>query len=360
MAENDKPKHKEKNKNDAPEPQNNWLALPVTPYRLNLLFRDGKLPLEAWTRSHQLAGFIPSRADWLRFVDLLMVSMGTVFLLAGIVFFFAFNWDDLSKWHRFVVVEGAVIIATTMAFVLNLDKWGGRLALGAATILMGVALAVISQEYQTGADSYRLFQVWLMLITGWVLISRWNIMYLIWMVLLNITLGLYWQQMIGGNWGNYNLIVISINFMFVIAWDLVAKYIGFEFMQKGRWFLYIFIVEGLIHATTLMTDYIFNVGSEYSQVLLPSAPFVYIAMVAIILALYTTIRRDLLALTFTALSVLVVGISGSGRWIWEAMFETVGEPYFFFFIMAIITVGLTALMAIGLRRLHRAWEVQND
>ena len=355
MVEDDKPKHTD----DAPEPQQNYLGLPATPYRLNLLFRDNVLPIEAWKRSHQLAGVIPSRANWLRFADLLMASMGTIFLLAGIVFFFAFNWDDLSKWHRFAIVEGAVIIATVMAFALNLDKLGGRLALGAATILMGVALAVISQEYQTGADSYRLFQIWLMLITGWVLISRWNIMYLIWMVLLNITLGLYWQQTVATDWGTYNLIVISVNFAFVIAWDLIAKYVGFEFMQKGRWFLYIFVVAGLIHATSLMVQYIFSVGYEYSEVILPSAPLVYAVMVVIILVFYTTIRRDLLTLTFTALSVLVVGITGSGRVIWESVFETTQNPYFFFFIMAIITIGLTAALATGLRRLHRVWEVQN-
>jgi uncharacterized membrane protein len=353
MADDEKPKR-------TPPSQENWHNLPVTPYRLQLLFKAERLPIETWKRSQQLAGFIPTRTDWLRFADLLMASMGTIFLLAGIVFFFAFNWDDLSKWNRFAIVEGAVVIATVLAFVLNLDKWGGRLALGAATILMGVAFVVVSQEYQTGADSYRLFQIWLMLITGWVLMSRWNIMYLIWMILLNITIGFYWQQRVGTDWGTYNLIVISINFAFVLAWDLIARFTPIEFMQKGRWFLYIFIVVGLIHATTLMVDYILNIAQEYSQLIMPASPFVYLTMITIILVVYSTICRDLLTLTFTALSILVVGVTASGRFIWDMLFEQSADPYFFFLIMGIITIGLTAALATGLRRLHRAWELQND
>lgn len=358
MAEDDKPKRKEKNKVDEQpsQPYENWRDLPATPYRLQLLFKDGRLPIEAWSRSQQLAEFIPTRSDWLRFADLLMAGMGTIFLLAGIVFFFAFNWDDLSKWNRFAIVEGAVIVATLMAFILKLDKWGGRLALGAATILMGVALVVISQEYQTGADSYRLFQMWLILITGWVLISRWNIMYLIWMILLNITIGLYWQQIIGTSWQSYNLLVLIINFSFVLAWDLIAYFTEIDFMQKGRWFLYIFIMTGLIHATSLMSQYILSIGNSYDAPIMPTSPFVYLAMVAIIWAVYTNIRPDLSILTATALSILVVGIVGSGR----IIFEVFDDGFFAFLLMAIITIGLTAALATGLRRLQHTWEVSDE
>src|SRR5690606_1450537 len=229
-----------------------------------------------------------------------------IFLLAGIVFFFAFNWDDLTKWHRFAIVEGAVIIATVLAFFLNLDKWAGRLALGASTILLGVALAVISQEYQTGADSYRLFQVWLMLITGWVLISRWNIMYLIWMVLLNITLALYWVQIISTNWEIFNIMLLITNAGFVFLWEIIARSTNFKFMKDGRWFLYIFMVVALSHGTGVMAYFIFDSHIFGQSTLL--APIVYLALLASILFFYIILSHDLLMLTFGGLSVLAVGI----------------------------------------------------
>lgn len=358
------PDEKSKNKPKNDKAKRGWRDLPATPQRLASLFQEQQLPESAWKPAHQFAGLTPTGKDWLRFVDIFLSATGTIFLLAGIVFFFAFNWDDLSKWHRFAVVEGAVILATVLAFFFNIDKWAGRLALGAATILMGVALAVISQEYQTGADSYRLFQIWLMLITGWVLISRWNIMYLIWMILFNITIGLYWQQVIYSDWITFNLIVLAANAGFVFLWDGIAKVTRFKFMVDGRWFLYIFMLVALAHGTTMMGDYIF--GAYWMEARTMLQPVAYFTLLACALAFYTLLRRDLLMLTFSALSFLVVALMWSGYNIHE-FFYNLSDRYldtgfyiFYFFVMAIITIGLTVLMVTQLRRLHQHWEANHD
>ena len=355
----DKPKRKQKP--DEPK-QDNWRELAATPQRLSDLFRKKRLPVEAWEVAQKHSGLIPTKDEWLLFADFLMSGMGTIFLLAGIVFFFAFNWDDLSKWHRFAIVEGAVIISTVLVFILNIDKWAGRLALGASTILLGVALVVVSQEYQTGADSYRLFQIWLMLITGWVLISRWNIMYLIWMVLLNITIGFYWEQIIATDWEWLNLLILLINASFVFLWDSIALRTRFKFMLEGRWFLYIFMVIALVHGTTLMSDYILDTGMIDSNSIVQ--PLTYLGLLLLSVFFYMVVRRDLLMLTFSALSFLVVAIIGSGRFLYEIMvvdtFDGLGTFIMYFLIMAIITVGLTAFLATQLRALHQNWETNHD
>lgn len=105
----------------------NWRKLAVTPHRLWLTFKALGLPPDLWQQAIALAGWKPSRDDWIRFIDLLMAALGTIFLVAGILFFVAFNWDDLSKWQRFGLVQGMVVIATLLAFVLNLDRWGAGL-----------------------------------------------------------------------------------------------------------------------------------------------------------------------------------------------------------------------------------------
>lgn len=354
MTPQDKHEWDEKPKNEKEKPPSpDWRDLPATSQRLAKLFQSNTLPATAWNPAQKIAGNVPTANDWLRFADILFVGLGTIFLLAGIVFFFAFNWDDLTKWHRFAIVEGAVIIATVLAFFLNLDKWAGRLALGASTILLGVALAVISQEYQTGADSYRLFQVWLMLITGWVLISRWNIMYLIWMVLLNITLGLYWEQIINTNWETFNIILLIINASFVFLWEIIARFTNFNFMKDGRWFLYIFMAVALTHGTGMMSDFIFNSNIFGQSTLL--APIVYLTLLASILFFYIVLNRDLLMLTFGGLSVLVVGILGSGKILWDIMGES-SDGILYFFLMGIITVGLTTALVTALRALQHNWE----
>lgn len=356
MHPQDKSDWDEKPKNDKkkhPQSDSTWRDLPANPQRLAKLFQSNTLPETAWHPAQKIAGNVPTANDWLRFADMLFLGLGTIFLLAGIVFFFAFNWDDLSKWHRFVIVEGAVIISTLLAFAFNLDKWAGRLALGASAILLGVALAVISQEYQTGADSYRLFQVWLMLITGWVLISRWNIMYLIWMVLLNITLGLYWQQIIANDWETFNIILLIANASFVFLWEIIARFTNFKFMKDGRWFLYIFMAVALSHGTGMMSDFIFSSGF-FGQITI-LAPMVYLGLLGLILFFYIILSHDLLMLTFAGLSTLVVGVMGSGKILWDAMGRS-SDGIVYLFLMGIITVGLTTALVTALRILQQNWE----
>lgn len=348
-----------KQKNDK---SGGWQNLPATPQRLSTLFRDNQLPESAWKPAQKFAGMIPTGNEWLRFSDILFAGMGTIFLLAGIVFFFAFNWDDLTKWHRFAIVEVAVIASTILAFILNLDKWAGRLALGASAILMGVALVVVSQEYQTGADSYRLFQIWLMLTIGWVLISRWNIMYLMWMILLNVTISLYWEQVIYTDWQTLNFILLGANAGFLFLWEGIARASRFKFMVEGRWFLYIVMLIAMTHATVLMSDFILDTRlMDASSVMQAVA---YLAMLALTLIFYLLLRRDLLMVTFAAFSVLVIGIIWSGDILWDIIVDTggndAGEWIFYFFIMAIITIALTAILAWGLRSLNKIWEVSDD
>ncbi len=343
----------EKQKNDK---SGGWGNLPATPQRLSTLFRENDLPATAWKPAQRFSGMIPSSNEWLRFVDILFAGMGTIFILAGIVFFFAFNWDELTRWHRFAIVEGAVIISTILAFILNIDKWAGRLALAASAILLGVALVVVSQEYQTGADSYRLFQIWLMLITGWVLISRWNIMYLMWMILLNITLSLYWEQVVYSDWEMLNFILLAANAGFLFIWEGLARVTKFKFMVEGRWFLYIVMLIAMSHATVLMGDFILD--TRLMEVTSAMQPVAYLVMLALTLIFYMVLRRDLLMVTFAALSILIIGITWSGDLL-SGMLIDVGSGIIFFSIMAIITVALTAVLAWGLRSLNQFWEVNH-
>lgn len=328
---------------------------PATVGRLGQVFREQNFSPKLWELALESAGFKPNKADWQRFLDLLMLAMGTIFLLAGILFFFAFNWADMGKWTRFAVVELAVVIATVLAFIFKLDTWAGRMALAGAAILLGIALAVIGQVYQTGADNWQLFQTWAMLLTAWVLISRWNIMWLIWMVLINLTIGLYWQQVLMDNWQFFNLLILLINLGFVVAWDLLARFSKFEFVKQGRWFLYIFAAVALAHISYLMIDYIFGF---YISPLIPFAPFIYGAVLGLMLLLYTLIYRDLLMLTLSAFSFLVVSITWLGEFIYEAMMIQTNYLafYLYYFIMGIITVGMTVILVLALRRLQKAWE----
>lgn len=331
-----------------------WHKWRATPQRLWRFFKEGILPVEAWERSQDIAGYVPTTSDWVKFVERLLLASGTIFLVAGIFFFFAFNWEDLPRLGRFAIIESAVVIATFLAFFLKVETWGGRVALAAAAMLIGATFAVVGQAYQTGADSYRLFMMWAILITGWVLISRWNIMYFIWLILINLALSFYWQQVIGGNYDVLNMLLIALNFGFVIGWDIIAKFTKIDFMQKGRWFLYLLMIPALMHATSMTLDGIF--GWNYRYMTLGRGVFIIYGVLMILLSvMYIGFRRDLLMLTMASVSILIVAIAGIGRMLWEELYSNSFNPFSYFFFMGLITIGLTTALVFGLRRLQQYW-----
>ena len=93
-----------------------------------------------------------------------LLALGVGQFLAGVVFFFAYNWNDLSDIAKFAVIETALAIALGGALLIGLDRVFGQMLLIAASVLTGVLLAVIGQVYQTGADVFELFAAWAVLI----------------------------------------------------------------------------------------------------------------------------------------------------------------------------------------------------
>jgi uncharacterized membrane protein len=137
---------------------------------------------------------IRDEAFWARWGLRALLALGAGQFLAGVVFFFAYNWNDLSDIAKFAVVEGALAIAVLGALAVGLDRMFGQVLLIAASLLTGVLLATIGQVYQTGADVFELFLAWAALILPWTLISRSAVQWLLWLVVAEAALWLYCEQ----------------------------------------------------------------------------------------------------------------------------------------------------------------------
>ena len=154
------------------------------------------------------AGLIPARgfavaidaardeAFWARWGMRALLALGAGQFLAGVVFFFAYNWNDLSDIAKFAVIEAALAIAVGGALLAGLDRVLGQMMLIAASVLTGVLLAVIGQAYQTGADMFELFAAWAMLILPWTIISRHSVHWLLWLVISEVAFVLYADQVL--------------------------------------------------------------------------------------------------------------------------------------------------------------------
>jgi uncharacterized membrane protein len=133
-------------------------------------------------------------AFWARWGRRALLALGAGQFLAGVVFFFAYNWNDLGDLAKFAIVETSLAIAVGGALLVGLDRAFGQVLLIAASVMTGVLLAVIGQVYQTGADVFELFVAWALLILPWVVISRSAVHWLIWLVVAVTALALYCGQ----------------------------------------------------------------------------------------------------------------------------------------------------------------------
>ncbi len=158
-----------------------------TLHRAELISRDEYL---------DAAYFCRDRAFWTRWSLRVLLALGVGHALAGIIFFFAYNWDDLSTTAKFAILESGVVLTALLALVLGPDKPAGKAFLISATVLVGVLLAVIGQVYQTGADAWHLFAWWALLTLPWVLVSRSAGHWLVWLIVAYFAGNLYGYQVL--------------------------------------------------------------------------------------------------------------------------------------------------------------------
>ena len=160
------------------------------------LAQRGELAPEAVEPAFVRLGIVPDVAACRTFADRVLLAAGVLLILSGIVFFFAYNWAGL---HRFVRIGLVAVPLLGSAFAahhaMNAGAHLGRhsleAALGSGVVLTGVLLAVVGQIYQTGADSELLFAAWALFALPWVIVAAVPWLWLFWLLLLNVALGLY-------------------------------------------------------------------------------------------------------------------------------------------------------------------------
>lgn len=163
--------------------------------------------------------------DWQNFLRLFLVSLGTGFMVSGVVFFFAYNWADLHKFIKFALVE-VIVIATVLVLLLpKINVLTQNIILTGASFLVGVLFAVFGQVYQTGANAYDFFLSWTLLILLWVIVADFAPLWLLFLVLVNTTFIFYNEQVAYDWYGVWFFTILSVmNTAFLIGAMLIPFY----------------------------------------------------------------------------------------------------------------------------------------
>ena len=255
----------------------------------------------------RLAAILPTPAQWRRFLDRMLLFMGAVMLAAGVIFFFAYNWQELGRLAKLALVEALLVAALWLVWRLGLERAPGKAALLGAALLTGALLALAGQVYQTGADTFELFAAWAAAILPWALLARFPALWLLWLAIANLAITLYFQTF--GGWLG-------------IAFDLERQLwtlFGFNTLalaiaeasaspQGERWALRVLATASGALATALAIIAIVDAEHHSAWGLLAWA-----AWIAAAYAFYRHRLRDLYVLAGGALSAIVVAVAFLGQ-----------------------------------------------
>ena len=264
----------------------------------------GHLAADRLPQALRLAGALPGPKEWRRFLDALALWLGALFLAAAVIFFFAFNWQELGRYTRFGIVEALLLVAVLAAWRLGLERAAGKAALLVATLLVGALLALVGQTYQTGADPWELFATWALCVLPWVAIARFAPLWLLLVALVNLAAGLYYHAFAGMfsvffSTGALWATLAVVNALALAAWELAASR-GVAWLA-GRWAPRIIASASLGFATLLAVWAIIDLDTTGI-----AAPVVYPALLIGSYAVYRHRIRDLYVLAAGVLSVVVV------------------------------------------------------
>lgn len=203
----------------------------------------------------------PNNKDWYKFLNIFFISLGVGFTVAGVIFFFAYNWADLNKFVKIGLIEALILIVTLTVLFSNFKQHVKDILLTGASVLIGVLFAVFGQIYQTGANAYDFFLGWTMSITLWVFIAAFPPLWLVFLILVNTTIILYAEQ-VANNWSTVILFLIlfCVNIAaYIIA--IISKKIKAS-ISIPIWFTNTIALAAIVIATI---GNIFGIFNHYSN-----------------------------------------------------------------------------------------------
>ncbi|HYD38673.1 MAG TPA: DUF2157 domain-containing protein [Allosphingosinicella sp.] len=283
------------------------------------------------------ASILPAPADWRDFLGRLTLWLGTVALAVSIIFFFAFNWDELGRFAKLGLVEAAILIVLLACWRLDPDSAPGKAALLALSLLAGALLALTGQIYQTGADTFELFGWWALLILPWVVVSRFSPLWLLWLFLLDLAAFFYFQR----SWQPDGLLwsLFGLNAVALAGWE-AAHRLGVAWLRDSWPPRLVAMVSGAA-ATALAIWGILDSGRTTAL-----AGLAYLAWLAAFYLWYRRARPDLFMLAVGLLSLIIA----------VAVFladNVLGSGSAGLLLIGLVVIGMSAGGAVWLRSAAR-------
>jgi uncharacterized membrane protein len=311
---------------------------------LRRLYQDGLLTDKAFAVASTM---LRPRSAWLAWARQVLLLFGSALVLAGVIFFFAYNWAAMSRYLKFVLIEAGIVACIVGSYFRGGKRLSGKVLLLSASVLVGVLLAVYGQTYQTGADAFELFSGWAVLILGWVLISEFAGLWMIWLILLNTGAILYWQQV--GNpafslpYESLCMVLAFLNGLALTLYEVGVKR-GLEWL-RGRWLRGLLFAGFLVSLSIPTVDLI--IGPENIERVTILASIAWGVAIAAGYASYRYEIHDMIPLALVISNISLILLIFIGKILFR---EGRGEMAWLFLVFSFIVLAVVSGAVFFLRK----------
>jgi uncharacterized membrane protein len=308
------------------------------------LYQDGLLSGKAFTAA---SAVLQPVSSWFLWARRMLLFFGSALVLAGIIFFFAYNWAAMGRFLKFGFIEAGIMGCILASHLRGRSRLSGKVLLLSSSVLVGVLLAVYGQTYQTGADAFELFIGWAVLILGWVIVSEFAALWLVWLILLNTGAILYWHQV--GHPAQsirYEFLCLALAVLNGAALALreVGMQKGLEWLS-GRWLRGILLAALLVALSFPAIDFILDLDGRTGWNAF--ATFIWAITAAGGYICYRFKFRDMVPLALIVMNACVILLTLIGKILFHDI-EVDNIGLFLFF--ALIILGVVSGAAFWLRK----------
>jgi uncharacterized membrane protein len=320
------------------------LLLPATPHRLRAAAQAAALSPPALDRALEIATATPPPAAWHRFLSRVLTLLGAALILAGVVCFFAYNWDRIGRFGKLGLIEVGIAAAALVGW-WRLPRLSGQIALSAASVFVGALLAVFGQTYQTGADPYGLFLTWALLIAPWVIAARFTALWVIEVILVDVALTLWWSQVVRPTWAEHwvvNLVIVAlVHAVALAAWEWQIR--RPESWLTEKWAPHELALVGFACLVVAAGTFVLDPIDYYRRVNVAGAIALALLVGSVVTAFryYQQVRSDRFMVTAAGAAGLALAAVVVGRIVMEDLgMEAWGLLLLAIFVIGEITYGL--------------------
>ncbi len=307
--------------------------------------------ISAAARDHALDLIGPPRR-WGVWTARLLVVIGTALLLAGIVDFFAFNWNRIPPLAKLGGIAGLIAAASLTVAIVGFGRLVSDAASSAAVVLVGVYLAVEGQIHQTGADAWQLFAGWAGLTLAWALLACSSATWAIWIVVADVALVTWWSQTQPGDGVHHagrDLSIVALHGVALALREVLAAR-GVAWVRP-RWTRIVVALPAIGAATLSALFLIVEIGGWGTAARLAAAAVP--ATFVLLFFVYRGLLPDVAVLSATTLAVAVIADFALFR---LAVGDGVRSDVGLFFLMGLATLAIFAAAVAWLRAASRRME----